>query len=75
MPKVTVAYDHDGADLSPIFLAVVPRGVLPGPGSWVGALRDTVTGKRVVWARLPAGDGVVWLRDRDGHRPVPRLYP
>jgi len=38
----------------------------------VPALRDTVDGKRVVWARFPQGRGrvSVWVKDSDGERPI-----
>ncbi|MEV0968524.1 hypothetical protein [Microtetraspora glauca] len=71
--KLTVSYEHDPADLSTIYLAVVPRGVRPSASSWRPALRDTVAGQRVVWIRVTDVSGVVWLRDRDGERQAQRL--
>ncbi|WP_214103248.1 hypothetical protein [Acrocarpospora catenulata] len=73
MIKVSVPYEHDPADLSPIHLAVLPRGARPGEDDWVPAYRDTVDGRRVVWARFEDPAGVVWLRTRDGQREVTRL--
>jgi hypothetical protein len=70
MTKVLVAYEHDPADLATVYLAVTPRGSLPSEGAWRPALRDTVNGQRVVWARFETADGIVWLRDRDGERQV-----
>lgn len=70
--KVTVAYEHDPADLSTIYLAVVPRGARPGPDSWRPAYRDTVGGQRVVWARFEHNTGEVWVRDWAGERQVRR---
>lgn len=70
MTKVTVAYEHDPADLATVYLAVTGRGARPGEDSWRPALRDTVRGQRVVWARFEAAADVVWLRDRDGARQV-----
>jgi len=71
--KVVVAYNHDGADLSPVYLAVVPRGQRLVEEDWRPALRDTVGGKRVVWARFPIAVGIVYLRTKDGTRAVPRI--
>jgi hypothetical protein len=69
--KVTVPYDHTPADLQTVYLAI-STGARPPSDGWKPALRDTVNGKRVVWARFPtAGRRVqVWLRDRDGERSV-----
>ncbi len=73
LPKVMVEYAHDPADTSPIYLAVVPRGASgPRDEDWTPVLRDTVAGRRVVWIRH-AGDGTVWLRDRNGSREVRRV--
>lgn len=61
--KVTINYDHDPADLTLVEIAV--RKGKPTEADWKPALRDTVDGQRVVWARfddLP-GDAQVWLRD------------
>lgn len=70
MTKVTVPYDHNPADLATVYLAVTPRGSRPSEDAWRPALRDTVGGQRVVWARFEEPPGVVWLRDRDGERQV-----
>jgi len=70
MNKVTVTYEHDPADLSTVHLAVTARGSRPRTGSWRPALRDTVNGQHVVWARFEEPPGVVWLRDRHGERQV-----
>ncbi|TDE02817.1 hypothetical protein [Jiangella asiatica] len=69
--KVVVPYEHRSEDLQTIYLAIA-SGSRPTPDSWKPALRDTIAGKRVVWARFPAaGRRVsVWLRDRDGERAV-----
>lgn len=69
MIKIMVAYEHNPTDFATISLAVTPLGASPGPDSWKPAYRDTVDGRRVVWARFEA-DGTVWLRDRDGERQV-----
>ncbi len=66
--KITVEYKHNPSDLATIYLAVTPRGSRPSEDSWRPALRDTVDGKRVVWARFETAEGIVWLRDRDGER-------
>jgi hypothetical protein len=75
MNKLMVAYDHDSADFSSIYLAVAPRGVRPVEDDWRSAFRDTEAGTRVIWARMPEpGPGdVVWVRDRDGARHAKRL--
>jgi hypothetical protein len=65
--KVVVPYEHDPRDLSLIELAVTPRGAQPSEESWVPAYRDTVDGKRLVFARF-ASTGTVWIRDRNGVR-------
>ncbi|HEU4751525.1 MAG TPA: hypothetical protein VFU47_00355 [Armatimonadota bacterium] len=70
MVKVMTDYDHDPADLSAVYLTLVPRGIPPAEADWRPALRDTVNGRRVVWARFPSADGVLWLRDRHGTRQV-----
>jgi len=69
--KVVVPLDLDPADLQTVHLAIT-TGARPTAGSWVPALRDTIDGKKVVWARFPtAGRRVsVWLRDRSGERAV-----
>lgn len=74
MTKVTVAYEHDPADLSAIYLAVC-KTKQPAEDDWRPALRDTVDGQRVVWARFPGATGVVdvWIADRDGTRQVTSL--
>ncbi|PXY33563.1 hypothetical protein BAY59_10805 [Prauserella coralliicola] len=72
--KISVRYEHQPADLSPIHLAITATTTRQPPSnqSWRPALRDTVDGTRVVWARFPAsGRSVnVWLRDKDGVRQV-----
>jgi hypothetical protein len=68
MIKVSVPYEHDPADLSPIWLAVLPRGTRPGGDDWKPALRDTVAGRRVVYARFEDPAGVIWIRTKDGQR-------
>lgn len=72
MTKVMVAYEHDGADLGVIHLAVGSPGAPPDRDDWKPALRDTVAGRRVVWIRSESA-GVVWLRDAAGERIVQRL--
>ncbi|MFI7042664.1 hypothetical protein ACIBI0_38805 [Microbispora rosea] len=71
MVKVMTGYDHNPADLSAIYLALVPRGARPIAADWRPALRDTVDRiGRVVWVRFPSADGVLWLKDRNGERQV-----
>lgn len=76
MDKVTVEYSHDPANLQTVYLARVPAGRAPTASEWVPALRDTVRGKRVVWARfadsdvIPLTPDVYWLKDRDSSGPV-----
>jgi hypothetical protein len=68
--RVSIPYDHDSADLSAIYLAVTDRPA-PSPDSWVPAFRDTVDGKRVVWAEFDERGGRrvnVWVRDKNGTR-------
>jgi hypothetical protein len=68
--KVAVAYAHDPADLVQIWLAVTERSE-PSADEWKAALRDTVAGQPVVWARFEGRGGRrvnVWLRDRSGAR-------
>lgn len=69
--RVTIPLDLDPADLQTVYLAVA-SGARPPEDEWKPALRDTIDGKRVVWARFPtAGRRVtVWLRDRNGERKV-----
>lgn len=68
MNKIVIPYDHDPASFETISLALVPTGQTPRSDAWVPALRDTVNGRRVVWARFPPAAGDVWLRDRSGAR-------
>lgn len=75
--KIIVPYQHDPADVQTIHLAVVSGAAVPGPDDWRPALRDTVGGRPVVWARfakLPERP-VSWLRDRDGARRVTPWTP
>jgi hypothetical protein len=68
--RVSIPYDHDSADLSPIYLAVTDRPA-PSPDAWVPAFRDTVGGVRVVWAEFDERGGRalnVWVRDKNGTR-------
>ena len=65
--KVIVPHEHDSADLRPIYISTSRR--TPTAGEWVPALRDTVNGRRVVWARFdapPAPGAEVWVRDGHG---------
>lgn len=70
--KVVVPYEHDSADLRPIFLALSRRE--PLEREWRPALRDTIRGQLVVWARFdtpPASRGAeVWVRDSAGARQI-----
>ncbi|HLR94278.1 MAG TPA: hypothetical protein VK053_07125 [Jiangellaceae bacterium] len=67
--KVLVDYPHEPDNLDTIYLAIT-TGQRPAPDQWQPALRDTIDGKRVVWARFPtAGRRVsVWVRDRSGEK-------
>lgn len=71
-PKVTVKYDHDSADLNPIFLALVTTR--NKKKVWIPAYRDVVSGERVVWIRASpsAVFSEVWVRDKAGERKVPQ---
>ena len=63
MVKVTVAYNHDSRDLGAFHLALGRRR--PVEEDWRPALRDTVNGRLVLWARFPSGPQrgeQVWLR-------------
>lgn len=69
MFKVTVAYEHDPSNLAPIHLATSRRA--PADADWKPALRDTVDGRLVVWARFPEAvtpGAEIWLRDAGGAR-------
>lgn len=67
-----VPYDHDPADLSPIYLAIVEVRKKPLKSDWQPALRDTIDGSKVVWVRSDSSVGpkrkVVWVRDKNGER-------
>lgn len=69
--KVSIPYEHRSDDLALIELALSESGT-PGEDAWHPALRDTVDGQRVVWARFPARgrQATVWVRDSTGARPV-----
>jgi len=69
MEKVIVKLEHDPSDLRQIWLAFSPGP--PQESDWVPALRDTIDGQRVVWAKYPEGTtGNLWVKDRDGVRRV-----
>lgn len=71
MVKVVVAHNHVSSDLRPIYMAVTRRE--PTQSDWKPALRDTVNGQLVVWARFetaPARGQEVWVRDGFGDRKV-----
>lgn len=72
MIKLIVNYPHDPANLSTIYLSVTTTKT-PPPDSWKPAFRDTIDGKRVVWAKFPERGGKkvnLWLRDSTGQRLV-----
>lgn len=72
MTLIIVTYEHDPADLHRIDLAVAESGV-PGDEDWRPAMRDTIDGRRVVWARFDVPRRyTTWVRDRDGVRAVRR---
>lgn len=71
-PKVTIKYDHDSADLNPIFLALMTGG-RQKTKKWIPAYRDTVANERVVWVRKPPDVGIyseIWILDQFGERKV-----
>jgi hypothetical protein len=71
--KVIVEYDHNPADLTAIYLAWTTANQ-PSDSEWRPALRDTINGRKVVWARFPLSRrGALWLRDRNGERRVKEL--
>lgn len=73
--KILVPYsfsvnDHDVVELG---LSVDTR---KPPTKWLPALRDTVRGARVVWARFEDSTdnwSFIWIKDKDGSRPVKRF--
>jgi hypothetical protein len=72
MIKLIANYKHDPANLQPIYLAVTNLRT-PPTDSWKPAFRDTIDGKRVVWAKFAKRGGVklnLWLRDSNGDRVV-----
>jgi hypothetical protein len=70
MRKVIVPYRHDPADLAIIYLAVSTGRGAPTDG-WRPALRDTIDGEGVIWARFPEpATGQVWIQDGRGVRPA-----
>ena len=73
MIKLMVDYPHDPSNLQTIYLAITTSR-RPSPDSWKAAFRDTVNGKRVVWAKFPGRDGKtkmnLWIRDSSGDRLV-----
>lgn len=83
--KVQVPYHHDQRDLQHVYLAVTNER-RPGPEDWRPAYRDVDHSRcrsgrhdscqRVVFVRVPDDiTGRVWLRDRDGERPMRRRVP
>jgi len=72
MPWLRVPYEHNSADLTPVYLAVSKRK--PEASEWVPAFRDTVDGTRVIQVKVEVPpDYNVWLRDGDGIRMVSRM--
>lgn len=72
MIKLSVPYSHDPANLQTIYLAIT-NSKTPASDSWKPAYRDTVDGKRVVWAKFPGRGGSkvnLWIRDTAGERMV-----
>lgn len=73
MAKLIVNYQHDPADLQTIYLSVTTSRK-PASDSWKPAYRDTIDGKRVVWAHFSERGGNkkvnLWLRDNSGDRLV-----
>lgn len=71
MPKITVPYEHNPADLQAIHIAITATGH-PAKDAWLPAYRDTVNGRRVIWVRVPEQNRTVsvWVRDNDGARQV-----
>ncbi|MCD6056587.1 MAG: hypothetical protein K0Q89_117 [Thermomicrobiales bacterium] len=64
MRKVIVPWDHDAEDLSAFHMAISRRQ--PADDEWVPALRDTIGGRRVLWARFDSAPATadVWVRHR-----------
>lgn len=63
MWKVIVPWPHDSSDLGAFYLAVTRRE--PASDDWAPALRDTIEGRPVLWARFPtapARNADVWVR-------------
>lgn len=74
MVKVIVDYAPDPADLRAVHLATSRRE--PTERDWRPALRDTVGGRRVVWARFdsaPVGGTQIWVRHGDVIHRAPML--
>jgi hypothetical protein len=72
MVKLIANYQHDPANLQPIYLAVTTARS-PSADSWKPAFRDTIRGHRVVWAKFSERGGVkmnLWVRDSTGERMV-----
>ncbi|TKG58887.1 hypothetical protein [Prauserella endophytica] len=72
--RVTIPYDHNPADLRHIHLAIT-TSTQPSKDGWKPALRDTIDGRRVVWAEFPASGRTVnvWVRDSNGDRRVTQM--
>jgi hypothetical protein len=68
--KIMVPYEHNSTNFDIIEMAVSEgrseREPLEG---WVAAYRDTVDGKKVIWARFEHS-GTVWVRDSSGSKRV-----
>ena len=72
--KIVVPYQHDSADLSTIYLAVVPdRNRAPYAREWLPAYRDMFNQQPVVWAKFEQSNGIIWVRDREGDRIVKKI--
>lgn len=75
IPWLRVPYEHNSADLNPIYLAVSPRRPDAESTQWQAAYRDIYNGTPVVQIRaeLTRRSGRVWLYDQEGIRKVKPL--
>ena len=73
--KIVADYDWDPHTTATVDLALTSASKQPGDGEWRPALRDTIAGQRVVWARFEPRRGrqVLWVRDRAGARRLKTL--
>jgi len=72
--KVMAEYNHDSTNFDTIEMAIGERDTVEPLEGWVAVYRDTVDGKKVIWARFEKIGRHVWIRDGNGVRKVRAVF-